>query len=526
MSHTRTRRTIGARFLLAAVVLALGATGCATPDVRQATLQQTQAVRQGPQEKPFRTITGFSAALRCMDTLLIDYGVRDVSMLVEDLTDQTKKVNAGTRDMLISSISEMTRRSRAIRLVAYSKDATNAVSFLASAQRQGAFSEVPQYDIKGSISQFDENLVRNQQDLGIGLRPFFNVGASRDASSTILGIDLNVLATESLTILPGVSSRNAVMILKQGQGVDGDAAFQKFGLNFSMNLSRSEGQTQALRGLIELASVELVGRLTKIPYWTCLGEEAGASPEVRQEVADWFHGMAASRVELITWFQAQLRHRGHYQGPLDGAFNPALDASIAGYRAALGLSREAVLDEGFFTAFLQADHRRVPRPERPAVAAPAVPAATAPPAPAKPALRLGLSTHNGSTRFAPGEPFGLKLQPNQDTHVACWLQDEQGQVMRLYPNRFTRDSRLAGGRSVEIPGQGRFELALRRPGAGETVACWASERDLLSELPAAVVGTDLSALPLQDLAQVRKALEQLSGTRGPLTEEVIHVQTR
>ncbi len=66
-----------------------------------------------------------------MDYLFIDYGVRDLSMLVEELVDQTKKVNAGTRDMLITAVSDMTRRSRAIRVNAFGKDATNVISFLA-----------------------------------------------------------------------------------------------------------------------------------------------------------------------------------------------------------------------------------------------------------------------------------------------------------------------------------------------------------------------------------------------------------
>ena len=52
---------------------------------------------------------------------------------------------------------------------------------------------VPQYDIKGSVSQFDENVIRNQKDLGVNFKPFLNLGISRDAASNILGLDLSVL---------------------------------------------------------------------------------------------------------------------------------------------------------------------------------------------------------------------------------------------------------------------------------------------------------------------------------------------
>src|SRR5258706_10771599 len=183
-----------------------------------------------------------------MDSTFITYGVRNVSVLVEDIFDQTKKVNAGTRDMLISAVSDMTRRSRAIRINAFGCDSTNAISFLASAQRQQPYDTVPRYDIKGSVSQFDENLIRNQQDAGVGFKPFLNFGMSVDAATSILGLDLSVLTTDDLSILPGVTSRNSVAILKQGKGADADAAYHKFGVTYSMSLSKSEGSAQALRG--------------------------------------------------------------------------------------------------------------------------------------------------------------------------------------------------------------------------------------------------------------------------------------
>src|SRR5262245_25356390 len=132
-----TRRSLRALLLAPALVSMLG--GCASIgrsfDTDAKTVRETANARTGPAASPQRSITGFSSALRCMDNMLVDYGVRDISMLVEDIHDQTKKVNAGTRDMLITAVSDMTRRSRALRLVAYGKDASNAISFLASAQR-------------------------------------------------------------------------------------------------------------------------------------------------------------------------------------------------------------------------------------------------------------------------------------------------------------------------------------------------------------------------------------------------------
>lgn len=351
----------------AVAIIAAGAmAGCAGVGVHKKTVDQTEIARKGAAAAPFRSITGFSAALRCMDNLMIDYGVRDITTLVEDIQDQTKKMNAGTTDMLISAVSDMTRRSRAVRVIAFSRETTNAISFLASAQRQHAYQQIPRYDIKGSVSQFDDNVVRNQKDVGLGILPFLNLGVSADAMSSILGLDLSVLTTSDLAVLAGVTSRNSVVILKTGKGADADAAYHKFGVSFSMSLSKSEGQSQALRGLVELAVIELVGKLTKTPYWTCLGADPKRSKEIGLEISDWYHAMAASRIELIGYFQNQLRQRGFYRGPIDGEFNPAIDQAIANYRAALRLSKKALLDEPFFTAYLNADHSKIRPPATPA----------------------------------------------------------------------------------------------------------------------------------------------------------------
>jgi hypothetical protein len=510
--------------------------GCGSMEVKQPTVEQTAEIRKGPEDRPQRSITGFSQALRCMDTLMLDYGVRDVTIMTEEIADETKKLNAGTRDMLISSVSDMSRRSRAVRLVAFGKDTTNVIGFLATAQRGSAYQAVPLYDIKGSVSQLDENLIKNQKDAGFGFSPFLNLGIARDAASSMLALDLSVMTTSDMTVLPGVTSRNSVIILKQGSGMDGDAAYHKFGINYSMNLARAEGQSQALRGLVELAAVELVGKLTKTPYWTCLGvTDPKSNEETRLEMFDWYHAMAATRVELIAYFQNQLRRRGFYDGPIDGQFNPAVDEAISNYRAALGLKREPVLSEEFFYAFLAADHTKVTRPQQPARYVAPAPVAAAPaatpaamgsaPAPAAAApLKLSLTTPQKQTRFASGESISLALAPSRDAHVYCYLQDENAKVIRFFPNRFARDSRIAAAQPLNLPGAMRFRLTMNPKGVTETISCFATPNDVLASLPQNLVGTDFEPLPGASLGMIRDAFHNVSG--GTAAQENFHVQAK
>ncbi len=514
-------------FKRSALALALAAAlgGCTTMDVKQKTLEQTQTVRTGPEAPPFRSITGFSAGLRCMDNLLIEHGIRDVSMLVEDIFDQTKKVNAGTRDMLITAVSDMTRRSRAIRINAFGRDATNVISYLAQAQRQSPYDVIPQFDIKGSVSQFDEQVIRNTQDLGASFRPFLNLGVSRDAATNILGLDLSVLSTSDMSVLSGVTSRNSVVILKAGKGFDADAAYHKLGVSFSMSLSRSEGQSQALRGLVELASIELMGKLTKTPYWRCLGADAENNEEIKLEISDWYFSMARTRIELVAYFQQQMRRRGYYDGPLDGQFNPAIDEAIANYREAVGMSSEPVIDEALFKAYLNTDQTKVPRPAQPVRFVKAAPeAAPVAPAAGVAAMRFATPVAANTTKLAAGEAIALVLQPQADKHVYCYLQDENARITRFYPNRFAKDSLIASAKPVALPGPMRFALTMNSKGATETVACFATPRDVSPQLPQSVVGVDFEPLQVASLDQLRGAFSAASA--GSLTQEVLYVQAK
>jgi curli biogenesis system outer membrane secretion channel CsgG len=507
------------RWTLIAALAAL--TGCQTLEVKKATVEQTAEVRKGPEDRPQRSITGFSQALRCMDTLMLDYGVRDVTMLAEEIADETKKLNAGTRDMLISSVSDMSRRSRAVRLVAFGKDTMNVIGFLASAQSAQAYQAIPLYDVKGSVSQFDENLIKNQKDLGVGISPYFNLGIARDAASSMIALDLSVLTTSDMAVMAGVTSRNSVVILKQGKGIDGDAAYHKFGINYSMNVARSEGQSQALRGLVEIATVELVGKLTKTPYWSCLGvTDPSANEETRLEMFDWYHAMAATRVELIAYFQNQLRRRGFYDGPIDGEFNPAIDEAIANYRAELGMSRESLLEEKFFYAYLSAAHSKVKRPPQPARYVPPAPVAAAPVP-----LKLSLTAvSKAPSRPARGEAINLALNLSQDAHVYCYLLDDTAKVMRFFPNRFERDSRVPAAKPLVLPGAQRFQLIVSPKGTAETVSCFATPRDVLDRIPQSLVGTDFEPLTGATMDTIRAAFMQASG--GALAQEVLHVQAK
>jgi len=124
-------------------------------------------------------------------------------------------------------------------------------------------------------------------------------------------------------------------------------------------------------------------------------------------------------------------------------------------------------------------------------------------------------------RFKPGEQIRLLIKPSHDAHVYCYLQDEARRIVRFYPNRFSKSALVKADTPLEIPGQMRFELVANTLKVPETVACFASERDLLGELPAAVVGTDFAKLKANSLDKVKNAFARAAAE--PLAEASFRV---
>ncbi len=479
-----------------AALLCTSVIGCVP--VKQDVKEELPKLVKGPEEAPKRTITNFSQALRCMDNLMISYGVYDVSMLVEDIKDSTDNVKVGAKDMLISAISEMTRRSHAIRLIAYGNDSGNLVSFLSTAGQTTQYAVIPQYDIRGSITQLDKSVAAKDVAGGINVSEI-GIGGAKTANASVMALDLAVIDTKDYSVIPGVVSKNSIVIFKEGKGVDSDASIGKFGINFSMNLTRSEGDAQALRNLIELASVELVGKLTKTPYWTCLGIDP-QKQEIQDEVHDWFYNLVADQ-KIVQYFQLHLANRGYYKGAIDGQFNPELTESIKDYQAGLRMEATGNIDRALFDALL---NKSVP-PRRPAVAATS---ASAPLGAAS--LDIGFNG-KAASKLNRGEQFAVTVQPDRDTHVFCYFASEDGSIQRFFPNRFSPDSLVKQSAPLTLPGKMPFKLFASSEGNQERMACFSAPQPLMGKLPSAVKGTDFENLPVTSLEQVEAEFTKLVG---------------
>jgi len=512
------------------------AVSVATEQAQASTTAKAQQVKDLPLAAPTKPAPVAASSLAidsaqtgyCLDELLSNYGVRDVTLLVEDLADPGWRVGVGNRQLLVAVLAEITQRSNAIRLIVSGQDWENTARLIAEVAKREPFGTVPQYALRGTLFRQD--------------------------TDRAIGVDMSLLATDEMQVVPRATSRTIVRLMP-GQR----AEVRRHGQTFSVN---GTDEAQAVRQLVLLASIELIGRLARVPYWQCLGLNDGIE-SIQLERQDWYDRLAKEPEQLIRYFQQQLRLRGVYTGALDGTVSDAFKLAVSAYRSRLDLSPEPELSLEFFDAYLSARHEQVetvalatsPVPTGPVNAqtppasqienlATPSPTPTPTPAQAKPSspflpartrvsdsaqatantsggeftqalaidLSLKLVPASPVDQLVAGQPVSFTVQPSRTAHVYCFLRDENHQIMRFFPSRFQFDSRVTPG-GVALPGAVPFQIQINRIGTPEMITCFATESDVLPRLPGGLNSGDLTPLPASSLTQLRDAFSAASGGR-------------
>jgi peptidoglycan hydrolase-like protein with peptidoglycan-binding domain/curli biogenesis system outer membrane secretion channel CsgG len=489
---------------------ALAAVGCEP-------LPETAHTVVNPQTAPVRTITSFNDSLRCMDDLFLARGIKDVYITSAGVPDATGAIAAGTKEMLITAVAQMSAKSNAFHFVDYDPTQID-VQVLSEMVGLRKDFVAPSYYIRGAITQLDSGVLSSTNAAAIST-PFLSLAASKDQVVSIISVDLNLGKLVTRQILGGMSSSNSIAVVRTGKGADVGGVIGKgggqAGLTFSVALDKSEGLHQAVRNLIELSTIEILGKLTRVSYWQCLKIEQ-SNPTYRTEAREWFDTMSAQ--DRVKFVKANLTRAGYYQGPADSALDPGLRDAIARYQAEHDVVANGRIDFDLYYRLLGESRQEVTAAPAAPVAAPAPePPATTSPAASAPPPTIQLQANKGGKAFRVNDSLVLNAVTSQDGFLYCYYQDAEGSIARIYPNRFQPDAFVHGGNAVEIP-PGRekpFNIKLDKSHAKEAVACVASPLELGVKLPEALKKQDLEALPVRSLNDIIDSFRQLS---GPLSE--------
>lgn len=457
---------------------------------------QTASITAQPKTPAVKTLTSFTTALRCMDDMFLRYGKSDIIITSAGLPDATGQIQTGTKEMMISAISKMSVKSNAFRFVDYDptqlgvQDLHNLIGV-----RTDLGFDIPRYYIRGAITQLDAGVASDSMGGGIAL-PGFAIGASQDQIVSVVSMDMNIGDMITRQILPGMQATNSISVVRSGAGGDVDGQIGKAGFFFEMSMDRSEGTHQSVRTLVELSLIEILGKLTKVPYWGCL-DIPQTNPEMIEQAREWYDRMTPD--QRLTMAQTALVNAGYLGGPATGAMDEATRQALGRYQAEHDLIADGRVTFDLYYSFLANDLApRVPDPEETAEQkAKTVLAST--PAPGSrlgTPVRIKLATDRGtSPSYKVGDSLKVSIGVNEDAYVYCYYQDGNGTIARIFPNRFSPDALLTPQRQVTVPSaQAGFDIVFERPGAAERVDCLASRREVGIGLSTDLMVPDLTPI--------------------------------
>ncbi|MCG8440465.1 MAG: DUF4384 domain-containing protein, partial [Caulobacterales bacterium] len=109
---------------------------------------------------------------------------------------------------------------------------------------------------------------------------------------------------------------------------------------------------------------------------------------------------------------------------------------------------------------------------------------------------------------APGAPVRVDLAANANAFAYCYLEDVNGTVARVFPNRWQPNALVPPGEKVSVPSEeAGFSLVAPDAGAQERLICFGSDREVIVGLPAELRTDDLSPLPIRGLHELRKLFQ-------------------
>ncbi len=507
--------------VLLAVLTSLVITGCAAPmDARKDTKYQSMAsVADRPTSRPTRSLSSMSASLMCMDHMFRQADLPTTLITSKQIPDVTGKIAVATKDMIVTSLSQMSRLSNAFRYIDYEVDISrqdtvqNMTAIMLNNNQMQL--QKPALYVSGAVSFVDQNIINNHFDAGTSATRL-ETGYSNNRNATLIGLDLHMGDFKTRTIIPGLDSANEVVIGNASQGLDLAGKIGSYGVQFNVGRDYTQGPGAAIRTLVDLAMIELIGKWSRLPYWRCLTLDQ-AHPELQRQLRDWYDaGSPAAHSKLVKTALSGLGYMKMSQ--ISEPDNTAAFKTILGkYQADSGMVVTGVIDFPTYERVmrnyskLDTDGKLVPVDWTPSGE---LKLADVP-------RSMDLQIKNvqlDKTTFEVGDQIFLSTSVSRASHVYCYLQEATGNMLRLLPNATNTESLMTADVSVRIPDwinpKPGFILDAAAPG-NEYVFCIATDDDVLPKLPEAMqIAAFKPIAGMSNKADVVNAFTQVAGEGG------------
>ncbi len=256
----------------------------------------------------YTKITSYTKALRDIGMMSEIYGTGALRILASPIGDNTGS-SMPTGGEIPRDITEMM------------KSALNAIggnvlyipydpSFIQNSMVTGysAFEDKisPDVVVTGGITEFDRGLETRGKGTEAGFEADINIGSNAPVSGKVgfdysdvnksglarITLDFNLVNFRTMAGIPRMNAVNSIEVHKAM--AEKELGVTLFGANFGRqgSIKKVQGRHAAVRLLVELSMIQVVGKYSVLPYWRVLGEDAQPDDVVTDAFIKGYYKMA------------------------------------------------------------------------------------------------------------------------------------------------------------------------------------------------------------------------------------------
>ncbi len=336
---------------------------------------------------------------------------------------------------------------------------------------------LPNVVLVGGLTEFDRGLVTKEEGFDIsgsaeelGIPMGLDFEDTRKNSLARITLDFNLLDFNTFMGIPFIQAVNTISVHK-GLGVD-SLGFTVYGQTLGVrgNIKKVQGRHAAVRLLVQLSVIQVIGKYQKLPYWRLLpGSES--DPVVLDAVREEFYSLAsADRIAKIQEFLYLYSNDVEISGRLDVKTRNAMSK----FQTQYGLQGKQPMSEEVYLALFEnvpLDIKALVRRKQVSamidnyqnnlrsLALNETPPSDMVVANASPpkvndlkAVKLGeVKVWTNKQEFTIGEPMEIFFEVSQPMFVRIVTVNSAGKMATLFPNPYQNDNFVRPGKTFRIP---------------------------------------------------------------------------
>jgi len=141
-------------------------------------------------------------------------------------------------------------------------------------------------------------------------------------------------------------------------------------------------------------------------------------------------------------------------------------------------------------------------------------------------INLQISSARGRNPiYRVGQKLVLLIEVSQDSHLYCFYGQANGELMKIFPNRFHAESLIAAKSLRKIPDKTmKFDWTVKPPTGIEMVKCYAFDRDIKDDLPIGIKQKDFEPLSFSSMDAITHRMRQIRNVAIAENSMVVNVE--